>query len=282
MMEYTFDRLDCRLVRRVLTVTISNPPVNVMTRELFADLAALTSTVAEDDAVQVVIFESAAPDFFIAHYDISALVAVPTADAPTRSDTLGAFHSMCETVRTMGKATIARIAGRVGGGGSEFAASCDMRFGVYGETIINQMEVPIGILPGGSGTQRLPRLLGRGRAMEVILGGDDLDARTAEAWGYLNRAFDSRSEMYAHVDRLAARIARFPAEAVALAKEAVNSAEKPLAEGLADEAYLFQKSLRTEGAQRNMRRILDLGAQTRDGEKQISDLSVRAAGDIED
>src|SRR5205823_1653710 len=109
--------------------------------------------------------------------------------------------------------------------------SVDMRFGALGKTKINQMEVPLGILPGGTGTQRLPRLMGRGRALEVILGGDDLDAETAEKWGYLNRALPP-DELGPFVDRLAYRIASFPAAAVALAKEAVLNAELPWRDGL--------------------------------------------------
>ena len=178
---------------------------------------------------------------------------------------------MCERLRTMPKATIAKIAGRVGGGGSELAASCDMRFGVLGKTWINQMEVALGILPGGTGTQRLPRLVGRGRAMEIVLGSDDLDAETAERWGYLNRALPA-SEISTFVDRLAYRIAGFPATAIALAKQSVNNAELALDEGLLEEAHLFQKTLRNPAAQKNMRAFLELGGQTREGELRVGEL----------
>ena len=137
------------------------------------------------------------------------------------------------------------------------------------------MEVPIGILPGGGGTQRLPRLVGRGRALEIILGGEDLDAETAERWGLLNRALTA-DEIGTFVEALAHRIASFPAAALELAKQSVNAAELPLAEGLVEEAYLFQRLLRTEDAQRNMRRFLELGGQTREGELEVADLSGRA------
>ena len=133
------------------------------------------------------------------------------------------------------------------------------------------MEVPLGILPGGTGTQRLPRLLGRGRALEVILAGDDLDAETAERWGYLNRAFPA-DEIGPFVDRLARRIASFPADAIGAAKACVAAAEKPLEEGLLDESYLFQTVLRSPGAQENMRRFLKLGGQTAEGELRMGDL----------
>jgi enoyl-CoA hydratase/carnithine racemase len=173
----------------------------------------------------------------------------------------------------MPKPTIAKISGRVGGGGNEFSASCDMRFGLKNKTIINQMEVPLGILPGGCGTQQLPRLIGRGRAMEVILGGDDLDAVTAEKWGYLNRVFDTQEELDDFVNQLAYRMALWPPEALALAKQSVLNAEMPIEEGLIEEAYLFQQTLRFPSATANMKKALELGAQTREGEMQIAELS---------
>jgi enoyl-CoA hydratase/carnithine racemase len=146
-----------------------------------------------------------------------------------------------------------------------------MRFGVIGKTIVNQMEVPLGILPGGSGTQRLPRLVGRGRAMEIVLGGEDLDAETAERWGYLNRIYPA-ADIGQAVNKLAQRIARFPQPAVRLAKASVNAAELPLAQGLTEEAYLFARSLRTAEAQTAMRRFMTMGGQTHDGEMRVADL----------
>ena len=172
----------------------------------------------------------------------------------------------------MDKVSIAQIEGRVGGGGSEFSASMDMRFGVTGKTKINQMEGPIGILLGGSGTQRLPRLIGRGRAMEVVLGGGDLDAETAERWGYLNRLF-AGDEIDEWVSSFARRIAGFPPHAVRLGKASILAADPPPLEGLRDEAYLFQQLLRTEDSQTYMRRFLEVGGQTKDGELRVDELS---------
>lgn len=260
--------------RGVCHVTISNPPVNVMTAELYQDLVAVTEALEMDDTIKVVVFQSADPDFFIAHFDVSLILTFPADGPAEKAAKLSPFHEMCERVRTMPKATIVKMAGRAGGGGNEFAASCDMRFGVKGKTIINQMEVPLGILPGGSGTQRLPRLVGRGRAMEICLGGDDIDAQTCEAWGYLNRIFSSAEEMSDFVDALAARIASWPAEAIALCKASINNAELPIMEGLLEEAYLFQQTLRTEGAQTNMRRAMAAGLQTREGESRMGQLAL--------
>lgn len=275
-MAYDYELIRTRKDHGVLYATIDNPPINLMTMELYQELAAFTGEVQDDGDVRVLVLQSANPEFFIAHFDVEALLGMPIDEPAKREDELNDFHQMCERLRTMPKATIAKIAGRVGGGGSELASSCDMRFGALGLTRINQMEVGLGILPGGTGTQRLPRLLGRGRALELILSSDDLDAETAERWGYLNRAL-SRNELDQFVEQLALRIASFPAEAIALAKASVNNAERPLAEGLREEAYLFQQTLRTAGAQRNMKRFLELGGQTRQGELRVGKLLVEVA-----
>lgn len=274
-MAYQYATINTQLDAGVLTAVISNPPVNVMTVELFTDLAAFTAEVAVDEAVRVVVLESADPEFFIAHFDLELILTFPTDKPARKTETLNDFHLMCERVRTMPKPTIAKIAGRVGGGGSEFSAACDMRFGLLGKTVVNQMEVPLGILPGGGGTQYLPRLMGRGRAMELILGGGDMDAELAERWGYLNRAFATNAALDEHVDNLARRMASWPQEALALAKQSVLNAELPLEEGLLEEAYMFQQTLRFPEAGANMSRALALGAQTRKGELGIAELSAQ-------
>lgn len=271
-MSYDYETLKATLDHGVLTVIINNPPVNLMTVQLFADLADLTLKAGQDDGVKVVVFGSADPDFFIAHFDVEAILGLISETPAVKAPNLSNFHQMCERVRTMPKATIVKMGGRTGGGGNEFAASCDMRFGVRGKTIINQMEVALGILPGGSGTQRLPRLVGRNRAMEICLGSDDIDAETAAQWGYLNRVFDSANELDGFVDSLSKRIACWPAEAIALCKASINNAEMPLSDGLLEEAFLFQQTLRTKGAQQNMRKAMAMGLQTREGELRMGEL----------
>lgn len=278
-MAYDYDTIRCVKQGGVLTATINNPPVNVMTLPLYQDLLTLTGEVAADDEVKVVVFDSADPDFFIAHFDVELILRMPTDTEPMKSAELNDFHKMCQRVRTMPKATIVKMCGRAGGGGNEFASSCDMRFGIRGKTIINQMEVALGILPGGTGTQTLPRLVGRGRAMEIILGSDDIDAETLERWGHLNRVFDTAGELDEFVDALAARIAKWPGEAIALAKASVNSADTHWHEGMLEEAYLFQRTLRTQGAQTNMQRALEVGAQTREGELRMGQLCLEFGGD---
>jgi enoyl-CoA hydratase/carnithine racemase len=270
-MTYEYRRLHVRRDDGVLFAAIDNPPLNVMTLELYQELVAFSSEVAADEAVRVVVLESRDPMFFVAHFDVEVLLGIDVSGQARRAPDLNPFHQMCERFRAMPKATIAKVAGRVGGGGSELALSCDMRFGALGRTIVNQMEVALGILPGGTGTQRLPRLVGRGRALEIILGSDDLDAATAERWGYLNRALPPE-ELDGFVERLARRIAGFPAEAIALAKQAVDHALPSPVPGLQEEAFLFQRLLRTDAARARMRRFLEIGGQTRDGELRVGGL----------
>ena len=270
-MTTDFKLLTVARAGRVATVTIDNPPVNVITMALLAELEALSVMLKRDPDLTVVVMRSADPDFFLAHFDVAAILERPTAGTAQRDAQIKPFHSLCERFRTMNKVVIGQIEGRIGGGGSELAANFDMRFGVRGKTRVNQMEVPLGIMPGGTGTQRLPRLIGHGRAMELILSGDDMDAETAERWGYLNRIF-APDAITPYVDNLARRIASFPPTAVRVAKESVNNSEKPWLEGLFEEAYLFEGLLRTEAAQRNMQRFLGIGGQTREGESRMDEL----------
>lgn len=271
-MPYNYSLVKVETAGRIATVTVDNPPINLVSLQLYGELSALSKELEADPGLTVVVMKSANPDFFLAHFDVEAILRFPTDGDAQYSPELNDYHQMCERFRTMDKVTIAQIEGRVGGGGSELAASFDMRFGVRGKTVVNQMEVPLGILPGGTGTQRLPRLVGRSRAMEIILAGDDLDAETAERWGYLNRIFEP-NEIGRFVDQIARRIASFPVEAVRLAKESVTAADQPLEAGLPTEAYLFQRLLRTEGAQRNMKRFLEIGGQTPDGELRMGELA---------
>ena len=275
-MSYDYQHLQVSVEGRMATVVIDNPPINLITPALFVELDALSQELSADDQLTVVVLKSADPDFFLAHFDVSAILTFPTDTPAKRATELNAYHQMCERFRTMDKITIAQIEGRVGGGGSELCASCDMRFGVKGKTKINQMEVPIGILPGGTGTQRLPRMMGRARALEVIIGAEDLDAETAERWGYLNRIF-AAAEIDGFVDRLAKRIASFPAPAVRLAKRSVDASSGDPEAGMIEEAFLFQELLRTKEAPVYMQRFLDMGGQTREGELEVAKLSGRVA-----
>src|SRR4051794_18343994 len=201
----------------VARVTIDHPPINLFDLALMLELDRFGREVEADDDVRAVVVDSANPEFFIAHADVELILRIPRERRDGPGDELGFFHTLVDRFRTMPKATIAVVEGRVRGGGSEFVSSCDMRFAALDRALFGQPEVALGIIPGGSGTQRLPRLVGRARALEIALGCDDIDAATAEQWGWVNRALPS-DELRPFVDALAARIASFPAGAIAAAK----------------------------------------------------------------
>ena len=169
---------------------------------------------------------------------------------------------MVDRFRSMPKATIAVIEGFCRGGGSELALSLDMRFAALDKAVLAQPEVALGILPGGSGTQRLPRLCGRGRALEIVLGCEDFPADLAERYGWVNRALPS-DEIRPFVERLARRIASFPADAIARTKAALMAGEAPWEAGLAAEAQQFERCLANPEARTRMQAFLDGGGQTR-------------------
>ena len=253
----------------VAVVTIDHPPINLMTVDVFIDLARTVDQLAGDDDVRALVLRSADPEWFIAHFDVEAILSFPTdRQRPTE---VNGFHAMCEQLRTMPKPTIAQIAGRVGGGGSEVALSCDMRFATP-DAVFSQPEVALGIIPGGSGTVRLPRLIGRSRALEVILGCEDVDAVTAERWGWINRVVPEH-DINEFVDRLAGRIASFPAHAVAAAKASVVRSEIDVVDQLLAESAAFNATLAEPSSQSAMRRFLDLGGQTPEGERRLGDLA---------
>jgi enoyl-CoA hydratase/carnithine racemase len=246
--------------RGVAFVTIDHPPINLLDLLLITDFDRAGRELAADPAVKVVVLQSANPDFFIAHADVTLIQQLP-AEVPPRQEQLGLFHTLVERFRIMPKATIAKIEGRCRGGGSELALSCDMRFAALGKAILAQPEVGIGIIPGGSGCVRLPRLVGRGRALEIILGCGDVPADVAERYGYVNRALPPE-DLTGFVNALAYRIATFPAEAIALAKEAVACADTGIEDALVREERLFFRAGQTDGARRRIAMAMANGMQT--------------------
>jgi enoyl-CoA hydratase/carnithine racemase len=256
----------------IARVTIDHPPLNLLDAALLDDLDRAGQALAGDDAVRVVVVDSADPEFFIAHADVRGMIGRGDAQAQRRAR-LSRFAELTERWRTMPKATIAVIEGRARGGGSEFALALDMRFAARETAVLAQPEVGLGIPPGGGATQRLPRLTGRGRALEIVLGGDDFDADTAARYGWVNRALPA-AELRPFVDRLAARIAAFPAPAVAAAKAALDAGEASFEAGLLEEHRLLRRALATPEATAAMERFLAAGGQTREHEL---DLGARLA-----
>jgi enoyl-CoA hydratase/carnithine racemase len=260
---------DYRLLRvavdgGICRATIDNPPINLADVPLIGEIDRLTREVGADDSVRVVIVDSADPEFFIAHADVELIAGLPTDDTSLH-DELSIFHALTERFRALPQATIAVIEGICRGGGSEFAMAFDMRYAALGRARLGQPEVAVGIIPGGGGTQRLPRLVGRGRALEVILGCMDVDAATAEAWGYVDRAL-SPDQLRGFVDTLATRIAASPLAAISRAKRAVDAAFGDVVTGLRVEDQLFREALAQPVARERLQAILDAGAQTREFE----------------
>ena len=271
--------LKIRVDRGVAFVTIDHPPINLFDAALMSEINRVGEELEADSDVRVVVFDSANPEFFIAHADVGLILRLPK-EAPPKRSQLGFFHAMVDRFRTMPKATIAKLEGRARGGGSELALSMDMRFAALGRALLSQPEVAVGIIPGGSGTQRLPRLVGRARALEIILGCEDVPADLAERYGYVNRALPP-AELGPFVERLAYRIASFSPEAIRLAKAAVDAAELPTLEGLLEEGHLFNQSVATPEAQRRMAGFMAAGGQTREAEMSMNpldDVSLQANG----
>lgn len=269
-MAYDYMMWDVTCEGRIATVSINNPPINLGTIELYEEFYELSKELSVDESLTVVIIKSANPEFFLAHVDVAYLLTFPIEAEPQKFPELTEWHAACLRLREMNKVTIAQIEGRAGGGGNELASCCDMRFGVKGAAVFCQMEVPLGIIPGSCGTQTLPKIMGRNRALEMILSGDDIDAETAERWGYLNRVFEA-DDIGPFIDALSKRIASFSPQAVRLAKQSVSNADPSPAEGCLEETYLMSRALRTPEAQDSMRRFLERDGQSREAELRMGE-----------
>jgi enoyl-CoA hydratase/carnithine racemase len=261
----------------IVRVTLDNPPVNVLDVALMSDLLDLLRTLRDDESVRVIVFDSADPDFFIAHVDMSLV------DAPDAFDELAAdapkgvnvFQALGEQLRHQPQVTIVELAGMARGGGAEFVAAADMAFAAIGRAGIGQVEALMGIVPGGGGTQYLAGRIGRNRALEVVLGADLYDAQTAERYGWVNRAVPA-DELRDVVDRLARNIAALPEGVVAAAKRAIPPDD--LSEGLLREHDAWAGQIVRPAAERLIRGGLARGAQTREGERDLEGLLREPAG----
>jgi enoyl-CoA hydratase/carnithine racemase len=253
----------------VMTVRFAHPPVNLMDRTMTEELRTLLTALENDENIKVVVFKSANPDFFIAHADLT-LFDGKLETPPPRSTKLNFIHRLFEGYRKLPKATIAVIEGRVNGAGTEFALSLDMQFASH-DARIGQFEVALGVLPGGTGTQRLPWLMGRSRALELILGCDEIDGKTAADYGLVNRVLPAL-ELSRFVDDLCARISTFPLKAIALAKASVDFALGDPTPALIEESYLAGQLVVTNEVRNRFRKINALGAQTVSGELRMAQL----------
>lgn len=260
----SFKTLSVSTNQGVAFVTLSHGELNLFDVQMLMDLDRLSQTIAQDDAIKVIVLQSANPDFFVAHTDLNTIATLPAEPVP-RVGNMSWLNQVFDRLRSSPKVSIAKIQGRCRGGGSDLALACDMRFGAIGQAIFGQPEVGIGLIPGAGGTVRLPRLIGHGRALEIILGCADISAEVAERYGYLNRALPA-AEIDLFVNSLAYRIASFPVEALAAAKASVyfNGSIK---EELNYEEAAFLKTLHSQPAKRRMAAAMSMGMQTSTLEK---------------
>lgn len=249
-----------RVEGRVLFATLDAPPLNLLGAEITRDLISLVKYLETGEKeISVVVFDSACPNFFIAHVDMGRRQAMlEELDKLEAGATLG---SLFRRLSGLQQVTIASVAGRVRGGGSEFILACDMRFASRERAIFGQPEAGVGAIPGAGAAQHLVRLMGRGRALEVLLGADDFSADLAEAYGWINRALPDH-ELTAFVSGLAHRIAGFPLAGLADVKRQVNAFALPSKEALAEDSRLFVEGASRPETQARLKALFERGMQT--------------------
>src|SRR6266436_5876809 len=240
-------------------VVFDYPPFNILDATIFEALQDLLVRMEAAESLRVVVFESAIPDFYLAHFDLTGktgniTTAVGPSGLPILMDTFVRL-TKCPV------ASIAKIRGCVRGGSSEFVLACDMRFASRENTRLGHPEVGVGVHPGGGGTERLPHLVGRGRALEIVLSANDFDGDTAERYGYVNRALPD-TELDGFVDALARRIGSFDRPALAAAKHLVNEVSLPSADRLLAAFTSFGTALGWPAAQNRVKVVLERGLQS--------------------
>ena len=262
-----FETLTVRQEEAVLFAEIAAPPMNLQGPELVRDLVSLIQRAESEDAVRVVVFTSADPDYFISHVDVTRI-----AENRVEAAKLTGEASMALLLRHLSASrlvTIAQIEGRVRGVGSEFALACDMRFAARESAIFGQFEPAFGVIPGAGAVQHLARLMGRGRALEVMLSAEDYDADLAERYGWINRALPADA-LGDFVRSLAHRIAGFPAAGRVVVKDRVNAIALAPAEDFRRDSDLFLQGTRDPEFQRRMQAAMRRGFQNRDAEMDLS------------
>ena len=212
-----------RLSPHISKVTFSNPPANLIVPETVSRLHDIVVELSEDPDIKVVLFTSSLPDFFFNHFDLAHATDFPVLPG---ADAKPAWTDLVVRLTEAPFVSIASIRGRTRGGGNELTLAFDLRYASREKAIFGQPEVGTGILPGGGGSERLPRFVGRDRALEAILSSDDYDADLAEKWGWVTRTLPD-AELDAFVEKLAARLASFDRQALAASKAQINRASLP-------------------------------------------------------
>ncbi|HTH90626.1 enoyl-CoA hydratase/isomerase family protein [Mycobacterium sp.] len=238
-------------------VTFDLPPLNIFGPAAIPQLDEIVTALETDEEVRVVVFDSAVDGFFLTHYDFTAKLE-DTTRIPPGPTGLQALPDMLARVSRAPVVSIAAIRGRATGVGSELALASDMRFASREKAVLSQWEVGAGLVPGGGPMARLPRLIGRGRALEVLLGADDIDGELAERYGYVNRALPD-AELDAFVDALATRIASFDKQAIAETKRLVDVNSLPPDAEIVPEWEAFLAALGRPAAQERIRMLFERG-----------------------
>jgi enoyl-CoA hydratase/carnithine racemase len=231
-------------------VTFSNSPINMFVPATILELGVLMTDLEADPSVKVVVFQSANPDFFIAHLDVSK--------AAERPEVLGLWRDFVLRLSSVPVVSIAKIRGRTRGIGNEFVLACDMRFASRQSALFGNPEVGVGLVPGGGALEWLPRVVGRSRALEIVLSGDDFDADIAERYGWVNRTLDDQ-DLDSFVDTLVRRLVTFDHETLAAAKAQINRFGTPTASELQSSTDMFFPLLALPGAQARRAKIRGIG-----------------------
>jgi enoyl-CoA hydratase/carnithine racemase len=271
-----FDTLNIRRDGPVLFVEIAAPPMNLLGPDLVRDLVSLIQQTEPDDSISVLVFTSADPDYFISHVDVTRISEYRAEAAKLDGDASVAL--LFRHLSTSRLVTIAQIEGRVRAVGSEFVLAMDMRFAARESAIFGQFEPAFGVLPGGGAAQHLARLMGRGRALEVLLSAEDYDADLAERYGWINRALPA-AELGAFVSALAQRVAAIPDEGRRVVKERVNEITLAPAQDFLRDSDLFGEGARTPAFQGLTGAAMRHGFQTREPELDMPRLLGEALAD---
>ena len=262
-----FKTLTVRHEGAVLLVEISAPPMNLLGPELVRDLVSLIQHAEADSALRVVVFKSADPDYFISHVDVTQIKEYRQEAAKLVGEaSIGLLFRRLSTSRLV---TIAQIEGRTRGAGSEFVLACDMRFAARESAIFGHPEAGLGANPGAGGIQHLTRLMGRGRALEVMLSSEDYDADLAERYGWINRALPANA-LSNFVRSLADRIAKFPVGGLVVIKDRVNAIALAPVEDFRRDSDLFGEGMLKPEAQSQIETALRRGFQIRDAEMNLA------------
>ncbi|MEK1874637.1 MAG: enoyl-CoA hydratase/isomerase family protein [Rhizobium altiplani] len=241
-------------------VTFDNPPFNIFGPETIPQMEKVVAEIESDPNLRVIVFDSAVPGFFLTHYNFTPKLSESTS-LPSGTTGLHPLPDMLVRISKAPVVSIALIRGRATGVGSELALASDMRFASREKAILSQWEVGAGFVPGGGPMARLPRLMGRGRALEVLLGSDDINGDLAEEYGYVNRSFpDDKLDPF--VDALATRISGFDRQAIADTKRLVDYASLPSNPEIGAGWDAFITSVQRPVAQKNIGKLMDMGLQT--------------------